>query len=282
MWWEAARSYERSGVADGPTYLAAGVAAPPKVTGQCRPRDQGADLVAFEFRAPDGYVPNPGHLFGLTMRRGIRSGSLAAGSLAAGSFSGNERLEMLRLRAGSRIGILALGFALALSPIAVTAASASTHKGTTHHKAKPRHKKKGSSSSTVSATCPTAAEIAPAAGTTYPAPQVETASGTTICNYNDANSGANLVLEFAPSGGTSAGVLKSVASSQASAQHVTASPVSGLGNAAYIFTLNDASTNSSGVATVSLEILDGSKLIDITAEATVAQTEAVAHYVLSH
>jgi len=181
--------------------------------------------------------------------------------------------------------VLALGIALALAP--VTVASASHHKATTHHKAKQKkaiakQKTGGSSASTVSATCPTSAEITAAAGIAYPAPKASSGSGTVLCNYSDPTTGANLVMVFQSVSGTSASTLKSVADSQANAQKATATPVSGFGNAAYIFTLNDASTNSSGVATTNLFILDGSKLIDITAQATVAQVKAVARYVLAH
>jgi len=47
----------------------------------------------------------------------------------------------------------------------------------------------------------------------------------------------------------------------------TAAPVSGFGDAAYTFTLADAGANSNGVATTVTMVLDGSRLIDITAEA---------------
>jgi len=178
---------------------------------------------------------------------------------------------MLRRRAGSGIGI-ALGIALALAPM--TAASASQHKATTHHKAKPKK--------SVSATCPTSAQITAAAGIPYPAPKASSGSGTVLCSYADPATGANLVIAIQSVSGASASTLKTVANSQANAQKTTATFVSGFGSAAYIFTLNDASTNSSGVATTNLFILDGSKLIDITAQATVAQVKAVARYVLAH
>lgn len=133
----------------------------------------------------------------------------------------------------------------------------------------------------VSATCPTPAEIATLTGTTFPAPQQSSATGTLLCSYNDTTSGANLVIEFASAPGTTAGALKIAADGAASAYNVTASSVSGFGSAAYVFTANDASTNASGVATSAIEILDGSELIDITAELTLAEVEAVASYVLA-
>jgi hypothetical protein len=48
-----------------------------------------------------------------------------------------------------------------------------------------------------------------------------------------------------------------------------------------VFTADDASTNASGVATSAIAIVDGSELIDITAELTLAEVEAVATYVLA-
>ena len=53
--------------------------------------------------------------------------------------------------------------------------------------------------------------------------------------------------------------------------------VPGFGDAAYLFTLKDASTNASGIATTVMLIEVGSTLIDITAQATPAHTEALAH-----
>ena len=139
-----------------------------------------------------------------------------------------------------------------------------------------------SATSTVSATCPTSADITAAAGTAYPEPRVSGFAGTVMCSYSDPATGANLVMMFSPASGTSASTLKIVADSQANAQHVTAVPVSGVGTAAYTFTLADVGTNSSGVATTILMILDGSTLINITAQATVAQVQAIARYVLAH
>ncbi len=62
---------------------------------------------------------------------------------------------------------------------------------------------------------------------------------------------------------------------------VTASPISGFGDAAYTFTLNDAGTNASGIATTIMVIQVGSTLVDITAEATPAHVQALAHVILT-
>ena len=125
-----------------------------------------------------------------------------------------------------------------------------------------------------STTCPTSAEIATLTGTTFPAPQQASSTGSLVCSYNDTTSGANLVIEVTAAPGTTASALQI-------AYKVTASSVSGFGSAAYAFTADDASTNSSGVATSVILILDGSDLIDITAELTLAKVEAVATHVLA-
>ena len=133
------------------------------------------------------------------------------------------------------------------------------------------------STGTVSEACPTAAVVSAALGSTYPAPQSSSGGGLVSCNYNDPNTSANLVLGFSKATGITDAALKTTAQSQASAQNVTASPVAGLGDAAYLFSLHDASTNASGVATTVLLVRVGSTLIDITAEATPAEVEALGH-----
>jgi hypothetical protein len=179
-------------------------------------------------------------------------------------------------RVGSAAGVLVLGTFLAFLPVTV----ASAHKATAH-KATKKHAT-GSSGGVVSENCPTSAEISALAGSAYPAPKKSSASGTVSCNYSDPTTSADLVLVFSPAIGTSASEMKTVADSQAHALSAKATSVSGFDNAAYIFTLNDASTNASGVATTELLILDGSKLVDLAAQATPAQVEAIAHYVLTH
>ena len=187
---------------------------------------------------------------------------------------------MLGRRSVPAIGTLILGVALALS--SMTAASAAAHKGTKTHKAAKHHT--GGSTGAASATCPTSAELTSIVGQSLPAPNESKASGTVLCNYNNATTGANVVIEFASVSGASAtaSALKIAADSQATAESTKASAVSGLGNAAYILTLKDAGSNSDGVATTILEVLVGSKLIDITAENSVAQVEAIARYLLAH
>ncbi len=137
-----------------------------------------------------------------------------------------------------------------------------------------------SAASTVSTTCLSVSEMAALVGTTFPAPQVSSGSGSTLCSYSDTSSGANVVLEFTKADGTTASALKSAMESQSATQHATATAVSGLGDAPYMFTLDDASTNSSGIATTKMEILDGSWIIDCGGEETVAHVEALATYLV--
>jgi hypothetical protein len=110
---------------------------------------------------------------------------------------------------------------------------------------------------------------------------VQTTSTLVTCNYADTTTGANLVLVISSADGVSASVLQQVVQSQATSQNATVNTVSGLGDAAYTFTLSDAATNVTHVATTILEVLKGSYYLDITAEASLAQTESVARLILS-
>ena len=101
-----------------------------------------------------------------------------------------------------------------------------------------------------------------------------------MCNYSDPTTSANAVLEIATTPGLSASLLKTTADAQASAQQVTPTALPGIGDAAYQWVLNDASTNVSHVATTTLIFSVGTTLIDITAEATPAHVQALAHAVL--
>jgi hypothetical protein len=138
-----------------------------------------------------------------------------------------------------------------------------------------------SSAGAVSETCPSAAVVTSAFGTTYPAPKSSSSDGTLTCNYSDPSTSANLVIVFSKEAGLSAAVLKTVADSQASAQNVTARPISGFGDAAYTFTLNDASTNAAGIATTIMLIQVGTTLLDLTAEATPAHVQALARVIVT-
>jgi hypothetical protein len=110
---------------------------------------------------------------------------------------------------------------------------------------------------------------------TYPSPTMQTSAGFLTCTYADPASGANLVMVISSVPGTTASTLQAVAQSQAQAQHVTASSVAGLGEAAFMVTLDDAATNSLHVATTIVMALEGSVIYDVTAEATPDQVKAV-------
>jgi hypothetical protein len=115
---------------------------------------------------------------------------------------------------------------------------------------------------------------------TYPSPTMQTSAGFLSCNYSDPTTSADLVIVVSSVPGSTASTLQAVAQSQAQAQHVTASSVSGLGDAAFIITLDDAGTNALHVATTIVMALKGSIIYDVTAEATPDQVKAVVQLLL--
>jgi hypothetical protein len=137
-----------------------------------------------------------------------------------------------------------------------------------------------SSGTTALPSCPTGAALSAAIGSAYPTPTVQSDAGFLTCTYSDATDGANLVITATTEVGVTASTIQAVAQSQAAAQGVTASSVSGLGDAAFSFTLNDSATNFDHIDTTSVEFIQGSSVIDITAEATLAQIEAVGHLLI--
>jgi hypothetical protein len=128
------------------------------------------------------------------------------------------------------------------------------------------------------AKCPTAAAISAVVGSTYPTPKSNSGAGEVICNY--ASGSTNLVISFAPTP-VNAASLKQVAQLEAKAQGVQITPVSGIGDAAYVYTLKDAGTNTTGVATNNILALAGSHYLAIVGEMSVAKIEAVAKLCLS-
>jgi hypothetical protein len=137
-----------------------------------------------------------------------------------------------------------------------------------------------SSGTTALPTCPTGAALSAAIGSPYPDPTVQSDTGFLTCTYSDSTDGANLVITATTEVGVTASTIQAVAQSQAAAQGVTASSVSGLGDAAFSFTLNDSATNFDHIDTTSVEFIQGSNVIDITAEATLAQIEAAGHLLI--
>jgi hypothetical protein len=137
------------------------------------------------------------------------------------------------------------------------------------------------SAAKVSITCPTAAAISAAAGGKYPAPATEVADGDTSCDYSDASTGANLSLVIAPASGITAAGLEEAIASQAQAVGGKAKEVSGIGTTAYIFTGNDASTNSDGIATTMVGALSSKYYVIVGGELSPTADEAVARLVLA-
>ncbi len=137
-----------------------------------------------------------------------------------------------------------------------------------------------SSATSALPTCPTGAAVSAVAGGTYPNPEAQSSANFLTCTYSDTTSGANLVIVATTEPGVTASTVQAVVQSQAAAQHVTSSPVSGLGDAAFTMTLNDAATNALHVGTTIVEFIQGSNVIDITAEASLADVEAVGHLLL--
>jgi hypothetical protein len=136
------------------------------------------------------------------------------------------------------------------------------------------------SGGSLKAVCPSAAEISTALGQTFPAPNQTSGGGELICNYTNSGSG-NLVIAFTTLPASAVGAFQEAMTSEAQAQGVDTVAVSGIGDSAYKYTLKDASTNASGVATTVLAFLVGSEDVDLTGEATVAQIETVAHDILA-
>jgi|HubBroStandDraft_5_1064220.scaffolds.fasta_scaffold274683_1 hypothetical protein len=129
-------------------------------------------------------------------------------------------------------------------------------------------------SGSVKAACPSTAEVSSAIGQTYPAAKQISGSGDLTCTY-DNSAGNVLVVLFAAAPGSTGADLKVAMDAQAKGQNVTDNAVSGLGDAAYEF----SSTTSGTVQTI-VDLLAGSEDIDVTSQASVAQTEALAHDIL--
>lgn len=131
-----------------------------------------------------------------------------------------------------------------------------------------------------SATCPSAAAVTAAAGSTYPKPQAQTADGETSCIYSDPNTGANLNIGISSSHGITSAVLQSTLASQAGATGGSAKPISGIGTAAYLLTENDASTNSDGIATNIVGAITSTEFVIVVGEMSPASAEAVTRLVI--
>jgi len=129
--------------------------------------------------------------------------------------------------------------------------------------------------------CPSAAAVTAAAGTTYPAPKAESGGGETSCSYSDPSTGANLTIGISAATGMSASLVQTTLDDQATSTGGKAQPVSGIGTAAYLLTENDANTNSSGVATSLVGAITSTRFVIVVGELSPAGVEAVTRLVLS-
>ena len=115
--------------------------------------------------------------------------------------------------------------------------------------------------------------ISSALGQTYPAPKELSGEGTVTCTYTGGTD--VLVVLFTPAVGINGTALKIAMDSQAKAQNATDHAVPGLGDAAYEFSW----TADGNVQTI-VAMVAHSVDIDITSQASPAQTEALAHDIL--
>ncbi len=165
--------------------------------------------------------------------------------------------------ASKRWTLLAAG-ALLLGSASVAIAPASALAGT----ARP----------SVMKTCPSAAAVSGAAGTSLPAPKVSKSSGIVLCSYNNSKTYANLVIDFSSSKSISPKLLKALQQKMAASQKTTLKSVSGYGSAAYYYT--DSYESANGIPMTSFAMIASPELVDIDLNGTIAHVKAVARLVL--
>ena len=189
--------------------------------------------------------------------------ALACASLIAACHSGPSVTGTAGAKAGGAVPT-------ATATAATTATATGTAAATT-----------GGSGGSATDKCPSASAVTAATGESMPAPTVDTGTFVT-CNYNNESSGNNLVIVISPANAMTPALVQTAANSEASAQNTSASAVSGLGTAAFIFTIpGSAGGSTNNIATTNLSILAGSELIDLTGPMTQAHIEAVAHLVVN-
>jgi hypothetical protein len=156
-----------------------------------------------------------------------------------------------------KVGIGAVGIAVAVALVPVGPAWASSHK--THHKSKSK------TNTASAATCPSAGTLGAAAGTTYTGPTTQAGfeKGWVVCQYNSQGQIALLVSLYKK--GDS---LKSISSNVPAAT----TKISGLGNAAAhygteVYVQRDSAPSFS--------------VIDQLGELTLSQTEAEAKAIVA-
>jgi hypothetical protein len=132
------------------------------------------------------------------------------------------------------------------------------------------------SSSAPASPCPTGAAVSAAAGGSYPDPQVEPGGGLTMCSYADPATHAALTIQISDAPGITEAQVQYQAQSSAQAQGAYARTVDGIGDDAFEFTLDDASSNPDGVATATVIVLAGSSEITVAGQVAPSAAEAVA------
>jgi hypothetical protein len=109
-----------------------------------------------------------------------------------------------------------------------------------------------------------------------PLQEANAKNGSGLCDYDAVTSGENLAVVFNQAGPVTASLFGTVMSEQAKSANVTASPLPGLGQAAFIFTAKDASTNVDHVASTTIGVFAGSEYVFLTGTLTPPKIEAVA------
>jgi hypothetical protein len=187
-----------------------------------------------------------------------------------------------RLGAFPLVATLGLGLGLALtgcggsSPAASGPATASAPAATASA-ATPTASTATSPAVSGTQACPSAATVSAAAGVTYLPPTAKTASGALSCTYK-TNSAAFLLISFQKAS-YPASALKQVAASAVSSQPgLKASPVSGIGDGAYLFTSKATATKPSGSE---LLLETGSREIIIAGAGNIGQIKPIARVAIA-
>jgi hypothetical protein len=139
----------------------------------------------------------------------------------------------------------------------------------------------GSASSGASSlSCPTAAEANADLGISLTGPVKKSGGGLQECDYADKATSVTMVMSITKVPGLTRAALKSAYAAEAKAARVPYQADPGLGDAAFSFTQNDASTNASGKPTAVLGILSGDTQLAMTGEVSLGGMETLASEML--
>jgi hypothetical protein len=138
----------------------------------------------------------------------------------------------------------------------------------------------GSGNATIS--CPSGSEVNSDLGLTLSGPAKKSGGGLDECDYDNQTTSVTFIIAITKVPGLTPSALKAVYASQAKAQKVPDQADPGLGDAAYSFTQDDASTNASGKPTAVLGILFGDTQIAMTGEVSLGGMETLAAAMLKH